>query len=222
MTKVDLYVKQGTNTYVFQEGSRKFPNQAKLLLSNVKVFWRFQNIESDITVTLTDQNGVTTNVLFQEGYWSFLDLKKRFGEESVVLTTLPHNNTCRFSSNDYDVNLGELGPLLGFERGKVILRASATDSGRVNINLGLEYVTVAFESVDSTKFMDRYGQPTNIVAVLPVDTTQRLNGTFALCKDQVFEAPFNGGNLTDLHVTIRDNLPRNLIKLYLLCEVDIV
>ena len=63
---------------------------------------------------LTDQNGAVTNVTFGKGYWSFLDLKKRFGEESVILTQNAHNNSCRLATNDYDVDLGDLAPLLGF------------------------------------------------------------------------------------------------------------
>ena len=44
MTKLNLYVKQGENVYIFQKGTQTFANLSRIRLSNIKVFWRFQNV----------------------------------------------------------------------------------------------------------------------------------------------------------------------------------
>ena len=89
-----------------------------------------------------------------------------------------HNNTCRVHAESYTVNLGDIGLLLGFEQSEVIQRGSSKDSGRVRINQRMEYVTLSCDLVDNEMVVDRYGEPSQIVAVLPVDTSQRLNSTF--------------------------------------------
>ena len=197
MIKFHLYTKQGENKYVFQSKNLDASRCSKIVLEKVKIFWRFENLDRD-TTALTDQAGNLTNVSFGEGYWSFFDLKKRFAEEGVIL-------------NDYEINLGEVGPLLGFGRNKIISRGTLVDLGHVNVNKGLEYVSVSCNIVNNQKVLDRYGQNSTIIALLPVDTSQRLNGT----------SPINAGSYSEVEFTVKDNLPTNLVKLYLLCEVTI-
>ena len=141
-----------------------------------------------------------------------------------MLTALPYSGKCRITTWDKDVNLGnDISSLLGFESNKTVSASSSADlTSKVNINLGLQYFTISFNSVDSSKLLDRYGNPSEVVAVLPIDTTQRLKGTFTHYKDQVFEAPFSGGTISSIRITVKDNLPVNLLELYLLCEVEIL
>ena len=87
---------------------------ATMTLSNIAVFWRFENLGSDTYITL-DKAGVKTQVAFQKGYWDFSLIFERLGEEGITLTANKHNNTCRVHTpNDTSVNLGDIGPLLGF------------------------------------------------------------------------------------------------------------
>ena len=60
--------------------------------------------------------------------------------------------------------------------------------------------------------MDRFCQLGQIIGLFPIDTSQRLNSKHTSFADGVF------GELT---FSVRDNLPRNLIKLYLMCENEI-
>ena len=62
---------------------------------------------------------------------------------------------------------------------------------------------------------------TGIIALLPVDTSQRRNGTFTNYSDEVLTSPINAGSYSEVEFTVKDNLPTNLVKLYLLCEVTI-
>ena len=212
------YLKQGVNTYVFKERNMSTMLASKITISKIVVYWRFENVDKDTYVKLTSQDGAVTNVLFGKGYWSFSDIKKRFEEEGIGLEANPHNNTCRIQSKDYEVNLKELGPLLGFQQNEVLTRGLTEDSGRVNINRRLEYITISCSIVDSEKVVDRFGEPSEIVAVLPVDTSQRLNGTFTKFEDVTFSSPVNNGCFKQINFSIRDNLPVNQIKLYLTCE----
>ena len=167
---------------------------------------------------LVDMDGAVTSVAFGKGYWSFLDIKKRFGEEGIRLEENSHNNTCRINTGKFEVNLKEIGPLLGFQQNETIQRGLVTDSNKVNVNRYLEYVTLSCNIVDSEKVVDWFGEPSEIVAVLPVDTSQMLNGTFTKFENVTFSSPVTNGSHKQISFTIRDNLPVSQIKLYLTCE----
>ena len=212
------YLKQGDNTFVFKEKNMSIMSASKITISKIGVYWRFENVDKDTFIKLTSQDGTVINVSFGKGYWSFSDIKKRFKDEGIGLDANPHNNTCRIQTKDYEVSIKELGPLLGFKQNEVPTRGLVKDSGKVNINRHLEYITISCSIVDSEKVVDRFGEPSEIVAVLPVDTSQRLNGTFTKFEDVTFSTPVNNGSFKQINFSIRDNLPVNQIKLYLTCE----
>ena len=134
--------------------------------------------EVDTRVKLTDENNVRSDLTFEKGYWSFDDIRKKLGNKDIDLGENKHNEACRVHSKKYTVNLGELGLLLGFERGKVIPRNTTTVSNRVNINKGLRYIIISCDLVDNEKVTNRFGEPSKTICILPIDTSQRLNGTF--------------------------------------------
>ena len=47
-----------------------------VMLGNVNIYWRFENVPQDEFITLTAKGGAQTNVLFQKGYWSFENISK--------------------------------------------------------------------------------------------------------------------------------------------------
>ena len=55
-----------------------------MTLSNIVVYWRFENTDKSTLVKLTDQLGVGTNVYFGQGYWSFEDIRAKLSEEGVT------------------------------------------------------------------------------------------------------------------------------------------
>ena len=219
--KVFPYLKKGDNTFVFSEKNLVTTNGSKVTILNVVIHWRFENVDKDTFVKLTDQAGTGTNISFGQGYWSFDDIKTRLGEKGVRLERIYHNNTCRVHAESYTVNLGDIGLLQGFVRGEFIRRGSSKDSGRERVNQRLEYVTLSCDLVDNEKVVDRYGEPSQIVAVLSVDTSQRLNGTFTKLEDACFTAPIGSGSFKKIRFTIQDNVPSSLVKLYLSCECEI-
>ena len=178
-------------------------------------------MDKGASVKLTNQSGVNTSVLFQNRYWSFLDIKKRLDQEGVKLESNTFNGACRIHGGKYTVNLGDMGPLLGFQQSEVIQRGSVKDSGKVNVNRRPEYVTLSCNIVNSEKVVDRFGEPSEIVTILPVDTSQRLNGTSTEFEYVTFTTRVNNGSFKQITFTIRDNLPVSQVKLYLTCECEI-
>ena len=131
------------------------------------------------------------------------------------------NNTCRIYSKDYDVNLGEVGLLLGFGTNKIISRDTVTNSETVRINKNLEYITVSCDLVDNEHVVDRFGNPSKIICVLPMNRSQRINGTTSEF-DKVFAGiPLDSGSYKSMSLTIKDNLYPSIIKLYLTCDIEI-
>ena len=137
MTKVHRYLKQAVNTYTFQEKALVLGNNATMMLKKIIALWQLENVVQDEQVSLTDQNGAVTQLVFGQGYWTFSDLQKQFANENVTLTPILRSNMCRISSLNFTVNLGNIGPLLGFIPNAVIQRGLTKDSKRVDINQGL-------------------------------------------------------------------------------------
>ena len=128
------------------------------------------------------------------------------------------DNTCQMRAKDDEVNLKEVRPLLSFQPNETIPRGLTKVSGKVNINRRLEYITLSCSIVDSEQVVDRYGEPSEVIAVLPVDTSQRLNGAFTKFEAVTFSCPVNNGSYKQINFCIKDNLPVSQIKLYLTCE----
>ena len=191
MTKLYFYLKQGVNIYKFRE----------------RALWRFENIPQDEQVTLTDQNGSVTQLFFGQGYWSFLDLQKEFAESNVTLTPILHNSTCRISSLEYTVDLGNIG--------------LTKDSGRININQGLESLVISSSLVDDQSVFNSSGEHSQVIAILPIDTTQRLNATMTNYGELEFSAPIFNRNVRQFTITVGDNLHRTAVKLHLFAECQI-
>ena len=131
------------------------------------------------------------------------------------------NNECRISSLENTVNLGNIGPLLGFLPNTVIQRGLTKDSGQVSINQGLESLVISSSLVDDQDVFDSSGEHSQVVAVLPIDTTQRLNSTMTNYGQLEFSAPIFNGNIRQFTITVGDNLVRTAVKLHLFAECEI-
>ena len=215
---IHLYIKQGLNTYKFREKALSLGTGSTMTLKKLIALWRFENVPQDEQVTLTSQDGSVTQLVFGQGYWTFSDLQKQFAESDVTLTPVLHSNTCRISSLENTVNLGSIGPLLGFLPNTVIQRGLTKDSKRVNINQGLESLVISSNLVDDQNVFDSSGEHSQVIAVLPIDITQRLNGTMTNYGELEFSAPIFNGNVRQFTITVGENLLRTAIKLHLFAE----
>ena len=221
MAKIYLRIKQGENTYKFKERALSLGTGSTITLRKIIVLWHFENVVQDEQVTLTDQNGAVTNHMFGKGYWTFSDLQKEFAEHNVTLTPILHNGTCRISPLENTVDLGRIGPLLGFSPNTVIQRGLTKDSKRVSINQGLESLVISSSLVDDQNVFSSWGEHSQVVAVLPIDTKQRLNGTMTNYEQLEFSAPISNGNIRQFTITVGDNLVKTAVKLHLYAECEI-
>ena len=161
-----------------------------------------------------------TVIKFERGFWTLFQMAKRFEEEGVKLTFNAHSNTCRIFCKDAQLELEQFGVLLGFPENKVVTKGTYSDSEVVNIMQHLEYITLECDLVDREKNTDRYGQKSNVIATLPIDTTQNLNGSFTHYRDLTFVAPVKEGERTYCKFTIEDNTRSGqVIKCYLSADV---
>ena len=80
--KYNFFLKQGT-TYANFDNCLVAKKGEVIILKNVSVYWRSENVPKDEQITLTKKDGSQVNVLFQKGYWSFESISERMGEESI-------------------------------------------------------------------------------------------------------------------------------------------
>ena len=85
--------------------------------------------------------------------------------------------------------------MLGFSQTKIIKKKTWTTSPSiVDVNLGLRYVTVECNVVDTEKNFDRHGKQSKIVATFPVMTEQSLNSSVTHYRERESEAPIVNGD----------------------------
>ena len=156
-------------------------------VKNIRVYWEFKNVlkgANDSINTIT--GGVNIDpITFGERYWSFNMISERLGESNVQLERNRHDNTCKIRSAK-QLNLLNFGPLLGFPVNKVIQpNAWTNSSSHVDVNLGLQYVTVACNSVDADRNFDSNGRRSKVIATVPVTSEQSLNSSVTFGNDNI-------------------------------------
>ena len=221
MRKLSIFTKHGEHQSSFGPNEINFEKGAKMRVTNICVRWRFKNVnQTNTDVVKVADDGTRTVITFGEGFWTLFQMAKRFEEEGIELTFNAHDNTCRIFCKDAQLELGQFGVLLGFPENKVVTKGMYSDSGVVNITQHLEYITLGCDLIDREKNTDRYGQRSNVIATLPIDTTQNLNGSFTHYKDLTFVAPVKEGEKTYCKFTIEDNTKsRQVIKCYLSADI---
>ena len=117
----------------------------------------------------------------------------RLKSDEISLTNNRHNNTCRIHSNKYEIHLGNFGLLLGFKKNTVITRGTKTDSGEVNVNSGLQLITIGCDIVNPTKNFDPGGKRSKTIATFPITTEEPIFNYISFYKNVNFEAPVING-----------------------------
>ena len=137
-------------------------------MKNIGIIWQFKNV-------LTGANDTISGVTFEEGYWSFNMISEKLSENNVQLERNRYNNTCKIRSPS-QINLLNFGPLLGFPVNTIIpVNTWTTSPSNVDVNLGLRYVTLGCNCVDTDKNFDSNGKRSNVFATISVTSEQSLN-----------------------------------------------
>ena len=159
MNKLSLILDAGKHAVYFD----KFITtryDSKVYVRNIGVYWKFKNVLKGVNDSInTITGGVNVDLItFGEGYWSFNMISERLGENNIQLERNTHDNTCKIRSGK-QLNLLNFGPLLGFPVNKVIQPNTWTNSpSNVDVNLGLRYVTIGCNCVDSDRNFDSNGR----------------------------------------------------------------
>ena len=151
----------------------------KIHVKNISVLWKYKNVRPNVNnliklITVPDHPA--TSVAFEEGYWTFNMIAEHLAESGIRLERHMLDNRCSILSSKKKLYLYHFGPLLGFPENAIIPKNTKTKSSSVvDINRGLEYITIGCNCVNIDRNFDTYGNPSRAFARIPVTTEQSLN-----------------------------------------------
>ena len=195
---------------------------SKMHVKSIGVYWKFKNVLMGVNDSInTITGGVNVDpITFGEGYWSFNMISERLGESNVQLERNRYDNTCKIRSTK-QLNLLNFGPLLGFPVNKVIQPNAWTNSrapSHVDVNLGLQYVTVACNCVDADRNFDSNGRRSKVIATVPITSEQSLNSSVTFYDNICSEVSVLNGDHNMFEFDVNTNIG-NKVGLTIMFEV---
>ena len=164
----------------------------------------------------------SSTVSFGEGYWTFGMISEKFGENGVQLERNRHDNSCKIFSKRGNVNHKNLAPLLGFPANTVVqANAWKNSPSNVDVNLGLRYVTVECNCVDTDKNFNSARKGSKVVVTVPVTSEQILDSTVILYEDIYSEVSVVNGDHGNFEFNVGTNIGEK-VDLTLMVEVHVV
>ena len=143
---------------------------------------------------------------------------ERLGESNIQLERNRHDNTCKIRSAK-QLNLLNFGPLLDFPVNKVIQPNTWTNSpSNVDINLGLRYLTVGCNCVDTDRNFDSTGRRSKVIATVSVTSEQRLNSPVTFYDSIRSEVSVLNGDHNTFEFDVNTNIG-NRVGLTIMFEV---
>ena len=212
MKNISAFVKGGSGTLNF---TKPIATYGSLLgAKEITVFWKFKNITSaidnrDFTVKKTENGKETiTNRILGEGYWDFEQIKKQLEAYKLILSANVYDNTCSIINNTGGkVNLMKFGKLLGFpENYELAIGATKASPNPVDVNHGLEYLTVECDLVDSSKNFDLNGNESEILAFLPITPGTRLNSNCYVYERDAYAWRPAKNKVSKMEFTVKSNI----------------
>ena len=149
---------------------------------------------------------VKKTIKFEPGYWSFQMIAGKLKELGAVgVTRNDHDRTCTLSS-DGDIELGEFGCLLDFEKNTNLVAGDTRKSpNKTEINRGLRFATVSCNIVGTSGNVDDKGRKSNVITTLPIVKHKSLKGSVSRYFDVESRVPINKGKLSQLEFTVAGN-----------------
>ena len=164
--------------------------ESKMNVKNIAIFWNFFR------------------------YWTFNIIGEKLGESNIQLERNRYDNTCKIRSAKLN-----FGPLLGFPVNKVIQPNTWTNSpSNVDINLGLRYVTVECNCVDTDRNFDSNGRRSKVIATVPITSEQSLNSSVTFCDNISSKVSVLNGDHNMFELDVNTNIS-NKVDLTILFEL---
>ena len=187
--------------------------ESRTHVKNIGIFWKFKNVLKNANDRIT-----RVPITFGEGYWSFNMISEKLGESNIQLERNRYDNTCKICSTK-QLNLLNFGPLLGFPVNKVIQANTWTNSpSNVDVNLGLRYVTVGCDCVDTDRNFDSNGRRSKIIATIPVTSEQSSNSSVTFYDNIHSEVSVLNGDHNIFEFDVNTNIG-NKVGLNIMFEV---
>ena len=116
-----------------------------------------------------------------------------------------------------------IGPILGFTKNQAINVNTITKSGNsVNINNGFQHIKVTCSLVRMIDNINTNGKRTDVIAVLPITTTQSLKGSVQHFFDIESRVPIDKGVINKINFNVKDqdgntiSIGKVLLDLYIM------
>ena len=182
-----------------------------MTLNNATLFWHYKNVWQNVNDTITHGSNTIT---FDEGYWTFDMIQDKLNDNKIVLKFNAHDNTCKIYS-EAQLNLKNFGLLLGFPLLHVMsAKVWKTSPKVVDINLGLRYVTLSCDSVNSAKNFDRQGRRSQLLFTFPVLPNQNLSSAVSYFGNIGSTTPMRNGLFSSFTFTIDSNIKDHIGVIY--------
>ena len=198
---IAVFVTGGTEKLILKEPFLT-GHDTTIQLKQATVFWKFKNITDDNNkyVIGTEEKDLGN------GYWDFELLKERLAGEKIVLTANVYDNTCDVNNkNTGTLNLKNFGELLGFDADST-LTTGVAKSKTVDVNLGLRYLMITCDLVNSFRNVDINGNVNTNIAYLPIPPGTRLNSTVSVYNENHPTVPVKEDIVTEMTFTINSNI----------------
>ena len=187
--------------------------ESKLHVKNIGIFWKFKNV-------LKNANDKITGVTFGEGCWSFNMISEKLSQSNILLERNRYDTTCKIHSTR-QLNFFNFGTLLGFPVNTVIQANTWTNSpSNVDVNLGLRYVTVSCNCVDTDRNFNSDRRRSKVIATVPVTSEQSLNSSVTFYDNIHSEVSVLNGDHNMFEFDINTNIG-NKVGLTIMFEVYI-
>ncbi len=176
MYRLTVFVEEHKKTVMLPQCLKIERDNPHIFVKTVTVYWDYNNVFPKYNDKISYRGNT---VKFEEGYWTFSMIKDRFTYElgTTVLKANKDNSTCSLEV-DGDVDLSKFGELLGFrENTHIDANDILTSPNKVEINHGLQYITISCNLVSSDNNIDSEGRRSTVISSLPITTTKSLKGT---------------------------------------------
>ena len=198
-TKLEIYARSGRENEYYLEDNLRCKVTSSMTLNNATLFWHYKNVRQNGNNTIT--HGSDT-IIFNEGYWTFDMIQDKLRDNKIALKFNAQDNTCKIYS-EAQLNLKNFGLLLGFSLSYTVSpKVWKTSPNAVDINLGLRYVTLNCDSINSGKNFDRQGRRSQTLFTFPVLPNQNLSSAVSYFSNIGSTTPMNNGLFNSLTFTI--------------------
>ncbi len=187
-----------------------------MTLNNATLFWHYKSIHQGVNNAIAHGGSVIT---FDEGYWTFDMIQDKLRDNKIALKYNAHDNTWKIYS-DKAFSLKKFGVLLGFPASYTVTpKVWRTSLNAVDINLGLKYITLDCNSVNSAKNFNRQGKRSQTLFTFPILPNQNLSSAVSYFSNIGSTSPINNGIFNSLTFTISSNIGDDNIGVGIYFEV---